>query len=52
MFLYTAHRKWVRKNDLMSGKLFDDSNKLSDLSLKSFSTSDQNNKSSDHSRYL
>ncbi|VVC37506.1 Hypothetical protein CINCED_3A020953 [Cinara cedri] len=45
-----AHRKWVRKNDVMSGKHFDDSNKLSDLSLKSFSTSDQNNKTSDHSR--
>ncbi|XP_029345002.1 tau-tubulin kinase homolog Asator isoform X2 [Acyrthosiphon pisum] len=49
-----AHRKWARNrnsSDIMNinGKHFDE-NELSNISLKSFSSSDQNNKISDHSR--
>lgn len=53
--LFTAHRKWVRNrnSDAMNinGKHFDE-NELSNISIKSFSSSDHNNKISDHSRYL
>ncbi|XP_025207513.1 tau-tubulin kinase homolog Asator [Melanaphis sacchari] len=49
-----AHRKWARNrnsSDIMNinGKHFDE-NELSNISIKSFSSSDQNNKISDHSR--
>ncbi|XP_060844626.1 tau-tubulin kinase homolog Asator isoform X2 [Rhopalosiphum padi] len=49
-----AHRKWARNrnsSDIMNinGKHFDE-NELSNISVKSYSSSDQNNKISDHSR--
>ncbi|XP_015369788.1 PREDICTED: uncharacterized protein LOC107165871 isoform X2 [Diuraphis noxia] len=52
--LKNAHRKWARNknsSDIMNtnGKHFDE-NELSNISVKSFSSSDQNNKISDHSR--
>jgi hypothetical protein len=54
--LFTAHRKWARNrnsSDIMNinGKHFDE-NELSNISVKSYSSSDQNNKISDHSRYM
>lgn len=53
--LFIAHRKWARNrnSDAMNinGKHFDE-NELSNISIKSFSSSDQNNKISDHSRYF
>lgn len=55
-FLFTAHRKWARNRNSsdivnINGKNFDE-NELSNISIKSFSSSDQNNKISDHSRYI
>lgn len=55
-FLFTAHRKWARNrnsSDIVNtnGKNVDE-NELSNISIKSFSSSDQNNKISDHSRYI
>ncbi|XP_026816073.1 tau-tubulin kinase homolog Asator isoform X2 [Rhopalosiphum maidis] len=52
--LKNAHRKWARNrnsSDIMNinGKHFDE-NELSNISVKSYSSSDQNNKISDHSR--
>ncbi|KAE9525110.1 hypothetical protein AGLY_014524 [Aphis glycines] len=49
-----AHRKWARNRNSsdivnINGKNFDE-NELSNISIKSFSSSDQNNKISDHSR--
>uniref|UniRef100_A0A2S2R6K0 Tau-tubulin kinase 1 n=1 Tax=Sipha flava TaxID=143950 RepID=A0A2S2R6K0_9HEMI len=51
--LKNAHRKWARNrnSDAMNinGKHFDE-NELSNISIKSLTSSDQNNKISDHSR--
>lgn len=52
--LKNAHRKWARNRNSsdivnINGKNVDE-NELSNISIKSFSSSDQNNKISDHSR--
>jgi len=49
--LFTAQRKWAKnKTNDLKNKQFDE-NELSNLSAKSFSSSDHNNKISDQSRY-